>query len=158
MRTFQIVTNRSAFTLIELIIVIFIISLTTALVMPNLWDAGERAVKAEAQHIGNTLRYVYDEAIGKKIPFLIKIDLDRDAWKFESESESRNFTMKDNVMFRDVIVPSLGEVSSGEVTLAFGPMGSEEPVIIHLVKNEAEFTVTFNHISGRAKVHRGYQL
>lgn len=150
--------NKAAFTLIELVVVIFIISLTSALIMPNLWGNNERAVKSEAKHIGNTLRYAYDEAIGKKMTYLIKINLDKDSWKFESENESRNFAMKDNVMFKDIIVPSLGEVSFGEVTLKFGPMGAEEPVRIHLIKDEAEYTVTFNHINGRAKVHEGYKL
>ena len=41
----------SAFTLIELVIVIFIISLTTALIMPNLWDTGKRAVKSEGKRV-----------------------------------------------------------------------------------------------------------
>jgi prepilin-type N-terminal cleavage/methylation domain-containing protein len=150
--------NKAAFTLIELVIVIFIISLTSALILPNLWGTSERAVKSEAKRIGNTLRYVYDEAIGKKKTYLVKINLDKDSWNFESENESRNFTMKDNVMFKDIIVPSLGEISFGEVILKFGPMGSEEPVLIHLMKDEAEYTVTFNHINGRAKVHEGYKL
>jgi prepilin-type N-terminal cleavage/methylation domain-containing protein len=91
-----------AFTLIELIIVIFIISLTTALVMPSLWNTDERELKSEGKRIGNTLRYVYDEAVGKKKTYMIKIDIDNDSWGFESDKESRTFQMKKDVMFKDV--------------------------------------------------------
>ena len=144
------------FTLVELIIVIFIISMTAALIMPSLWDRGERALKTESRRISNTLRYMYDEALGKKQTYSLKINLDKDEWSYISKNESRSFELKDSVMFKDIIVPSLGNVSIGEVIMAFGPLGPEEPVIVHLMKNEKESTITFNHITGRTKVYEGY--
>jgi prepilin-type N-terminal cleavage/methylation domain-containing protein len=150
--------TERGFTLIELIVVIFIISLTTALIMPNLWGTGERALKSESKRIANTLRYIYDEAAGKKLTYELKIDLSSDSWGFESERESRIFNIKENVMFKDIIVPSLGKVSMGEVIMKFGPAGPEEPIIFHLIKDDLEYTVTFNNMSGRAKIHEGYIL
>ena len=149
--------NFRGFTLVELIIVIFIISMTAALIMPSLWDSGERALKKESRHISNTLRYINDEAVGKKQTFHLKINLDKDEWRYKSKNESRNFELKDGVMFKDIIVPSLGEVSFGEVIMAFGPLGPEEPILVHLIKKEQEYTVIFNHISGRSKVYEGYR-
>lgn len=150
-------TISRGFTLVELIIVIFIISMTAALIMPSLWDTGERALKAESRRISNTLRYIYDEALGKKQTYNLKINLDKDVWSYKSKNESRSFELKDRVMFKDIIVPSLGDVSLGEVIMAFGPLGPEEPVIVHLMKKEKEYTVVFNHISGRTKVYEGYR-
>lgn len=147
---------KDGFTLVELIIVIFIISLTTALVMPNLWDRGERALKSEAKRLSNTLMYLYDEAAGKKQIYALKIDFNSDSFSYASEKESRSFRMKDNIRFKDVIIPSLGEVSIGEVIYQLGPMGPEEPIILHLIKNDSEYTVMFNHINGRAKIREGY--
>jgi len=147
---------KAGFTLIELIIVIFIISLTAALVMPKLWVRGERALKSEAKRISNTLMYIYDEAAGKKQTYVLKIDFNTDSYSYESEKESRVFRMKDNIRFRDIIIPSLGEVSIGEVIYQFGPMGPEEPLTLHLMKDDKEYTVIFNHINGRAKIHEGH--
>lgn len=144
------------FTLIELVIVIFIISLSAALIMPNLWDTGERSLKLEAKRIGTTLRYLYDEAVGKKETFVLRIDMDTDSWGFESRIESRSFTMRDKVRFRDIVVPSLGPVSIGEVRYFFGSTGPEEPITIHLMSRDKDYTVMFNHLSGRAKVYAGY--
>ncbi len=152
------VTSKKAFTLIELLIVIFIISLTTALIMPSFWDSGERALKSEAKRISSTLRYVYDEAVGKKQAYILKINLDNNSWGFESEKESRSFQMEKDVMFKDVIIPSHGEISEGEVTMEFGPLGPGEPVTVHLIKNQKEYTITFNHLNGRAKILEGYVL
>jgi prepilin-type N-terminal cleavage/methylation domain-containing protein len=151
-------TYKKGFTLIELIIVIFIISLSTALIMPSFWKTEESAVKSEAKRLSSTLRYLYDEAVGKKRTYVIKIDLNGDSWKFESEKESRRFQMRDNVMFKDVVIPSLGEVSNGEVILKFGPLGPEEPITLHLVKDKTEYTVMFNHINGRSKIINEYIL
>ncbi|MBI5665619.1 MAG: prepilin-type N-terminal cleavage/methylation domain-containing protein [Nitrospirae bacterium] len=147
---------KEGFTLVELIIVIFIISLTTALVMPRLWDTGERALKSEAKKISSTLMYIYDEAAGKKRPYAVKIDFNADSFSYASEKESRSFKMKDNIKFKDVIIPSLGEVSIGEVIYQFGPMGPEEPITLHLMKDDNEYTVMFNHINGRAKIREGH--
>jgi type II secretion system protein H len=149
-------SSPTGFTLIELIIVIFIISLTTALIMPSLWNMGDRMLKSEARRIGNTLRYIYDEAAGKKQTYTLTFDLDSDTWKFESKIESRSFKLKETVMFRDMLVPSLGEVSFGEIELIFPPAGPEEPITLHLIKDTAEYTVIFNHLSGRAKIYEGY--
>ena len=146
----------AGFTLIELIVVIFIISLTASIVMPSLWGSGERALKSEAKRIGNTLRYIYDEAISKKQTYRLKIDIENNTWAYESEGESRSFEIEDEVMFKDITIPSHGEISIGEVTLIFGPLGPEEPITLHLMRNEAEYTVKFNHLNGRAKVFEGY--
>ena len=150
--------GKKGFTLIELLIVIVIISLTASLVMPSLWDTAESSLKSEAKRISNTLRYIYDEATGKKQDYLLKIDIDNATWRFESNSETRKFEMKKDVMFKDIYIPSHGEVSRGELVLVFGPLGPAEPVIFHLIKDEIEYTVQFNHLNGRAKVFEGYIL
>ena len=146
----------AGFTLIELIVVIFIISLTASIVMPSLWGSGERALESEAKRIGNTLRYIYDEAVSKKRTYTLKIDIENSRWAYESEGESRSFEIEDEVMFKDITIPSHGKISTGELTLIFGPLGPEEPITLHLMRNEAEYTVKFNHLNGRAKVFEGY--
>ncbi len=126
--------------------------------MPSLWDTGDRALKSEAKRISNTLRYIYDEATAKKQTYVFKIDIDSDSWSFESEHESRSFEMKDDVMLKDVIIPSVGKVSYGKVAVIFGPLGPEEPLTLHLMKGKTEYTVKFNPLNGRAGIYKGYVL
>jgi Tfp pilus assembly protein FimT len=150
------IRQPAAFSLVELIVVIFIISLTTALIMPSFWDKGERALRSDAKQIGNTLRYVYDEAVGKKRTYTVTFNLDEAAWGFEGVNESRSFHLGKDIVFKDVIIPSHGEISGGEVSIEFGPLGPDEPVTIHLMKDSKEYTVVFNHLIGRPKIFEGY--
>lgn len=146
------------FTLIELLLVVFIISLFLALIMPSFRVTDESIIKSEARHISGTLRYIYDEASARKQVYILNINFDNKSWGFKSSKESRTFRTRDGVELKDVIVPSNGEISSGEVFIEFGPMGPEEPLIMHLKKNDSEYTVFFNHLNGRTKILEGYTL
>ena len=149
-------SSLTGFTLIELIVVIFIISLATALIMPSFWGTDKTALKTEARHISSALRYIYGEAAGKKQTYLFNINLDDKTWGFKSEKESRNFKMQGDMEIKDVVIPSHGEISRGEVIIEFGPMGPAEPVTLHLKKGESEYTIIFNQLNGRAKIFDGY--
>ena len=129
-----------------------------ALIMPSFWATEKSIIKSEARHISSTLRYIYDEAVGKKQIYLLKIDLDNESWGFKSNKESRSFKIRGDVEIKEVIIPSNGETLRGELLIEFGPMGPEEPIILHLKKGESEYTVIFNHINGRAKIIEGYTL
>ena len=144
------------FTLIELIVVIFIISLAIALIMPSFWGTDKTALKTEARHISSALRYIYGEAVSKKQTCLFNINLDNKSWGFKSENESRNFKMQGDIEIKDVVIPSHGEISRGEVIIEFGPMGPDEPVTLHLKKGESEYTIIFNQLNGKAKIFEGY--
>jgi len=156
-RTLEPSNPANGFTLIELILVIFILSLTVALAMPSFRDMGG-TLKTEAMHIAGALRYVNDEAVGKKQAYLLNINLNDESWEIEGNNEKKKTSLKGNVEIQDVFIPSLGEVSSGEVTIGFGPSGSEEPLVVHLKKDKAGYTVIFNNINGRVKVIEGYVL
>lgn len=149
---------RTGFTLIELIVVLFIISIAAAIIIPSFPLTERGMLKKESRRISSALRYVYDEATAKKQTYLFNINLDNKSWGFKSEKESRNFEIRGDVKIKDVIVPSHGEISRGELTIEFGPMGPDEPIILHLKKDESEYTVIFNHLSGRTKILEGYRL
>jgi type II secretion system protein H len=150
--------RENGFTLIELIIVLFIIGLISSLVVPRIMETGKSAARSDAKRIGLTLRYIYGESIARKIPYTLIIDIDRGIWRYESKAESKNFSLRRRVMISDVITPSMGKVTSGEVRVSFEPAGPSEPMTIHLSGGESEFTVIFNHLNGRAKVYEGYKV
>ncbi len=152
------IISNHGFTLLELILVLVIISIATALIMPSFWEPPESALKSEAKHISSTMRYVYDEAIGRKEVYAFSINPETSSWSFEGGSESRSFKAKNKVKFKDVLVPSTGELTKKEVTVNFGPLGPEEPIVLHLTSDDIEYTVIFNHLNGRSKILEGYVL
>lgn len=140
-------------------VVVFIISISLALIMPSLWVSSDMsALRTEARHMGSSLRYVYDEAVGRKQTYLLNINLDDRSWGFESSGIARSFKIKGDIEINDVMIPSHGKISRGEITVVFGPLGPEEPIILHLRKGDSEYTVIFNHLNGRVKIHEGYVL
>jgi general secretion pathway protein H len=149
-------SRRAGFTLLELIVVIFIISLSLTLTMPSFWSSDRNDLKKDARKLSSTLRYIYDESVGKKNVYTFFVDLESRTWGFSGETESRSFKIRGDTLIQDVVVPSHGEVSQGELSILFGPMGTGEPITIHLQKGDSVYTVMFNHISGRTKILEGY--
>jgi general secretion pathway protein H len=150
--------RKTGFTLIELIVVLFIISFALIFIMPSFWQTDEHSLKTEARHISSTLRYIYDEAVSKKTSYLVNFNLKEKSWSYKSKQETRQFRIKENVELIDIIVPSRGEISTGELILEFGPMGLQEPLLLHLRKGESEYTILLNHLNGRTKIVKGYRL
>ncbi len=145
-------------TLVELLVVIFIISIATALIMPSFWRSQGDEVKSEAKHMSATLRYVYDQAVSKKETYIFRFNLDEDSYSFKANGESRSYQITIHEGLRDIIIPSLGRVSEGEVTVEFGALGPNEPITVHLKDEGIEYTVFFNHLTGRTKIYEGYRL
>jgi general secretion pathway protein H len=151
-------SRRGGFTLIELIVVLFIISLSLTLIMPSVWRSDSSIIKKEARHISSTLRYIYDEAVSKRKNYLITFDIDNSEWRYSDEKNSRDFRLKDHVELKDIVVPSHGEISDGELTVKFGPLGPQEPMILHLIREQDEYTIIFNNMNGKTKIYEGYRL
>lgn len=150
--------EKYGFTLLELIVVMFIISLATALIMPSFIQSPESALKSDAKRISSTMRYVYDQAMGRKEVYLFRINPEDSSWGFEGSSEKKTFKTKADVKFKDLLIPSAGGIAKKEVTIKFGPLGPDEPIVIHLISNETEYTVIFNNLNGKSKILQGYIL
>jgi general secretion pathway protein H len=148
----------AGFTLIELIVVLFILSLALSLIMPSFWDAGENSLRTQTRHMSSTLRYIHDEAVSKKRIYSVNFDFDKKSWGFRNEKEAKYFSMKDDVELKDIVIPSRGEISTGELIVKFSPLGLEEPLTLHLKKGDREYTIFFNHLNGRTKILDGYKL
>lgn len=144
-------------TLFELIVVIFIISLSTAFIMPSFWRTKEDDVKREAKNMSAVLRYVYDEAINRKDTYVFRFDLNKNTYGFKGEKESKMYRIGLDEGLKEVITPSIGSVSIGEVIIEFGPLGPLEPIVVHLKEDDIEYTVSFNHITGRTKIYEGHR-
>ncbi|MEW6214369.1 MAG: prepilin-type N-terminal cleavage/methylation domain-containing protein [Nitrospirota bacterium] len=141
--------KSAGFTLLELIAVIFIISLLLAIVFPSFYGFGEKKLKADAGRIASMLRYLNDSAITTKETHFLKFDLDADtiSWKDSDGEKTERFKG-----LLTLELQSKGEVKEGQVVIFFGSFGIQENITIHLRNEDEEMTVTFNPLSGRAKI------
>lgn len=149
MRILRVGICNKGFTFLELIVVIFILSIVIALIMPSFIGIGDNKLKSEAREIASVLRYLYDSAVSRKETFLIKFNFNGDTVSFSSpEGEKR----KEFNNIIGVTTQSRGLVSTGELIFFFEPLGITENLSVHLNKENKFMDVTLNHLSGRVKI------
>ncbi len=164
-------TNRNfltGFTFIELIVILFILSFTLLIVLPNFKNILPGThLSSSARYIAAQVSWLYQEAglSGKKCR--LNFDLEKDAYwvaketvdgKMEKLAGSLQEVKKllPGVSFRD-IVTEIRKVDEGETYIDFSPYGFVEPVIIHLVNSQGEeLSIIVNSFTGRAGIHEGY--
>ena len=156
------------FTLIELMVVIFILSMAAMLVFPRLPGTDGSDLKSSARSIAATFRYLGDKAIATKTHYRINLSLSDNSLTVtrvsggEERSTDDTFlnkrTLAGSVTFQDVQIPRLGTLTDEEVLLDFGAGGLEDFVIIHLRSaGGGQMTVTAHPRNGKVQIDEGYQ-
>lgn len=143
--------SSRGFTLLEIIAVIFIISLVAALVMPSFGGFGTKGIRTEATRAASLLRYLNDSAIYTKPEkgYPLQIDL-RDGSLRWAGPEGEKSDRLDTLVSLDL--QSQGELKEGQVTVFFGSNGLQEYLKMKLRDEDRTMTVAFNPISGRVKI------
>lgn len=142
---------NNGFTLLELVLVIFILSIIMGLVMPSFYGIVEGRLKAETGRVASLLRYLNDNAIARKETFPLKINLNEKTLKWDANGGDKAERFSS---LYSVSTTSTGDISEGEATLFFGPLGLQENLIVTLREKDREMSILFNHLSGRVKIIR----
>jgi prepilin-type N-terminal cleavage/methylation domain-containing protein len=164
------VARQAGFTLIEMTVVIVILSVVAFLVLPRLPFAHERDLKTSARTLAASLRYLGDLAISSKQHYRLRFTLvtneitvtrvipEGDELPVTDVTLTR-LSLRDGIVFADVVTPQLGKVAEGKAVLDFGPLGVEELAVIHLKPTDDSryYTVAVYPGSGRVTVLEGYQ-
>jgi general secretion pathway protein H len=143
------ICNNRGFTLLELVVIIFILSLVLAVSFPSFSLQKDGKLKSEAGHIASILRYLNDSAISTKETYAVNINFKEKTLRYkgpEGEKAERIDTLS------RITMQSKGNVSDGDVTVFLSPAGAGENFSIHLTGIESSMEVVFNALSGRVKV------
>jgi prepilin-type N-terminal cleavage/methylation domain-containing protein len=143
------IASKKGFTLLELIVVIFILSLVLAVSLPSLSGIGESKVKSDAKRLGSIVRYLSDSAITTKNTLQVTITFAEKVVRYvgpDGEKAERFDALS------GIELQSMGMVSEGEVTVFFSPLGASESFILHLTDDKSDMSVAFNGMSGRVKI------
>lgn len=143
------ICSNYGFTLVELIVTLFVISIIMALVMPSFTNFGEKKLKSEVREMASLLRYMNDNAISHKKTFLIQFDLDKGKVFWKGPDGEREKTFDD---MTGITTQSRGRVSKGEITFFFEPLGTKENISVHMSDGNNDMTITLHHLSGRVKI------
>ncbi len=142
-------SNRKGFTLLELVLVIFIISLSAALVFPSLSFFESSKIKSDVKKIASILRYLNENAITSKETAILKIDLKKKLLTYNSAEGKKEEVFE---TIHSVEMQSRGIISEGELSIFFYQQGALENINIYLSDDRANYLVAFNHLSGKVKI------
>jgi len=158
--------SRQAFTLLELLVVLFIVVLVGSLVIPRLGAFLSHGDTNKAvRQIRGVVRYLAGMSASTRAPYRLHYDLDTGrCWvgrpteegEFieEKEALTRPLHLPSGVRFKDISTPR-GEQREGVAYTDFSPTGWVEETLIHLEGGSA-VTLKLLSLAGDVKVYEGY--
>ncbi len=144
--------SRRGFTLLELIVVVFIISLLAGIVFPSFSALSGRQLSSDARRMASLLQYLNDSSMASKETFSVEFDLQKSSISWKGPEGDKTESLR---TLAGVYLQSKGMVGTGQVTVIFSPLGIGEYIEILLRDEEKEMKVTLNPVSGRAKILAG---
>jgi general secretion pathway protein H len=159
---------QAGFTLIELMVVILLVGLFSALVVPLVTGVGDDGLKLSSRRLAGTVKYLYNEAALSGRPHRLVFDLDGGTFsgrRLEETGElvtlagtGRDQKLRSGVRFRDVVVAGQGQVSAGQTFTSFYPVGWLDETVIHLQENgDREMTLRLLPLTGTTEIYEGYR-
>ena len=157
--------NR-AFTLLELVIVLFIITLFATIAIPRIQVFISHGDTNKAvRQIRGVARYLAGLACSTRVHYHLNYDLSKGtSWVTRRDGGgdftehtgalTRSFTLPPGVTFRDVITPR-GIHTEGTAYTEFFPTGWIEDTMIHLEGDDV-ISLKILPITGEIKVYEGY--
>jgi prepilin-type N-terminal cleavage/methylation domain-containing protein len=144
------------FTLLELLVVLFIITTVAFIAFPNVWS---EITKDDKVTVASTLKNLREEAISSKKEILFTIDFKERQFRIKGakgipKEESRIIDMKEDETW-EIFIPSRGTIKEGEVIVAFTPSVQEELIALYLTKNGKDTTIVLNNLSGEVEIEEG---
>lgn len=160
--------QEKGFTLIELVVVLFILGLATLLVVPRLPSTPLSELDRSADAVASLLRSVDQEAVVTKKTFRLRIvpgggDLtlrERRGDEFLPPGDPilARPPIRGDVRIEEVRTGSLGSVREGEVLMEIGPGGITDFIALFLAtEGGLRKTVMAFPLSGKVAIYDGYR-
>jgi len=144
------------FTLLELLVVLFIITTVAFIAFPNFWS---EIAKDDKVTLASTLKNLREEAIATKKEIFFTVDFRERQFRIKGakgipKDESRVIDMNDEETW-EIFIPSRGTIKEGEVIVGFTPSVQEELIALYLTKDGKDTTIVLNNLSGEVEIEEG---
>ena len=153
-------SRKDGFTLLELILVLFLMGLMAGIVLPFVVSTLDRVkLQSEARQISSALQFARSEAITKKTLFTFNADIDNNQYWLATPKEkevTQTKTLDETVKIKNY--QGIEEtVSEGIFIINFYPRGNSSAGTIHLQSSIAEsdelvYAITIDPITGKPRV------
>lgn len=146
--------EESAFTFLEVVIVVFIVSVLAAVVLPSLFGSSVSGHDDDARMVASILRFAQDRALFTMNEVSVDVDLDRKTISFEREGKEE---VRKISSLHAVKVTSSKKKLSGTVTVVFPDSGLMERITVRLSADSGYLDVICNPYSGKVTIERAVE-
>lgn len=158
--------NQRAFTLVELGIVLFLLSLFAVLSVPLFSSVAENHLNQSARRISGMVKYLYNEAALTATPYRLVFDLDRERcspqelsglneWQ-PMQGRVRDYQLPRGVDLNELWIDGRGKLTTGTATIEIHPQGWLPATTLHLKRDEEQLSVHLLPFTGTAEIEEGY--
>ena len=158
--------SHKGFTLIELMVVVFLVTLMLTLAVPRVRESmfSDR-LKATVNHLTNTARELRNDAIRNQVDYALHLDINNNlvsTYSADMTSEARDeikkraFQFPEGVKIVDIYRSKEEKISGGEATIKFFKRGYVQPSVIHLARGDECFTLIFHPFLSAVKTYDRY--
>jgi len=160
------------FTLLELVIVMFIMGLIMTIALPNITAISGARIRSEARRLSGRARFLYEKAAVEKAVYRLIFHLDSKRNGYEvarldpydpepkfvpvNSPATEPVLMPAGVKVRDVTVEGIGTVARGMAATQFYPGGYVDATLVHLSDASGNvYTLFFDPLTGRVSIAEG---
>ncbi|MEE9524872.1 MAG: hypothetical protein V3V59_09020 [Thermodesulfovibrionales bacterium] len=143
-----------AFTFLEVVVVVFIVSILAAVVLPSFFGLSTNSHDADARMIASIIRFAKDSSQFSMNEVSIDIDLDEKTLSFVRENRKE---VRKVDSLHAVKITSSKVRTSGKVTVSFPASGFSERITVRLVGNSGYLDVVYNPYSGKVTIKKRIQ-
>ena len=156
------ILGNKGFSLLELILVLFLMGLIVGLALPFVVKTLDRVkLQSEARQIASALQFVRSEAISKKKIFTFNANIDQNKYWLAIPKEKKIIQSKnldESVRIRDYKSVE-NELTSGNFVINFYPIGNSSAGTIHLKSSTDDneknvYAIIIDPITGKPKIKR----
>ena len=167
-RMWKVGTSNKGFTLLELILVLFVLGLILGTVFPRIIGFSGGDMKQTTRHMARTVQYLMDRAANTKQFYRLHYDLQNHRYWATVRQTNGEFVpvdgsffrlvqLKEPIRFEDVVTLQQGRVIEGQAYTQFYPSGRLERTLLHFTDGEdKKTTLIIQPLTGRIKVLDGY--
>ena len=168
--------KASGFTLLELLVVLGIIAIVSAMVVPRFGGALHgTAHKTAAKRVAATLRYARSCAVAQGVVYVVIVDLDKNTVSVGEEnarqgdddardgdvktSSAQTYAIPAGVSFSKISQSDAYDVDEGMVRIEFYPSGASSGAEIWIQGGEERYYIlTVDFITGVVHVERSHDI
>ncbi len=154
--------NNRAFTLIELIVVMMLVSAMLLIALPSLKDTiSAYPIRVEARKLVERIEEVRSRATREQIDHMLHVDIDKgrfwacrksDPAELQQQSGNKAWTLPDGIRVSGIITGNGKVQKSGEAQILFSGQNYAQPAIIHLLRDKLSVSLTISPLMNDVEV------